>query len=178
MFVYGTSGNDAENAANYQSARLLAESLYYRGNGAVDIISDRDLAQSFTTDARNVILFGNADTNSAWASVLGKSPIEVHRGSITVADHHLQGDDLAAVFLQPRVGSDIALVGVIAGTGPIGQRAADKLPFLTSGAALPDWVILGEDSLRKGAAGVRGTGFFGNDWSYSSVQSAWTSQAN
>jgi hypothetical protein len=173
MFVYGASGNDSETAANYNSARMLAESLYYRANGAVDVLSDREFAQRLATDARNVALFGNADTNSAWASLLAKSPIDVHRGSIVLGDQHFDGDDLAAVFLQPRAGSDVALVGVIAGTGPTGQRAADRLGFLTSGAALPDWLILGEDSLRKGIGGVRGAGFFANDWSYTQVGAAW-----
>jgi hypothetical protein len=75
------------------------------------------------------------------------------------------GPDLAAVFIQPRKGSDIASVGVVAGTGLPGSKLCDRLPYFTSGAAFPDFIVYGADSLQTGSKGLRAAGFFANDWS-------------
>ncbi|HEX4796028.1 MAG TPA: prolyl oligopeptidase family serine peptidase [Humisphaera sp.] len=172
MFVYPTRGNADENAAAYASARMLAESLYYRGNGAVDIVPDSEFDDAATGN-RNVILFGNADINSAWGTVLKQCPIEIRRGAVTVGDRRIEGADLAALFVYPRAGSDKALVGAIGATGPAGMRAVDRMPLLSSGAALPDWMVVGEDALQKGMAGVRGAGYFSNQWTIAPNDSAW-----
>ena len=115
---------------------------------------------------RNVILYGHAGMNAAWGPLLGSAPVAVGRGRLTVGDREQKADDLACLLVYPRPGSDVASVGVVAGTGPHGLRLADRLPYFSSGAAYPDWVVL--DS-----AGVRGAGFFGNDWQVTSGESAW-----
>ncbi len=73
LFVYGTAGDSQENEANYDKARLDAETFWYRGNGAVELIPDREFEPTAEPD-RNIILFGNADTNSAWAALLPDCP--------------------------------------------------------------------------------------------------------
>ncbi|RYZ54635.1 MAG: alpha/beta hydrolase, partial [Sphingobacteriales bacterium] len=65
VFVYGTSGNAAENIWSFNKARFDAETWYYRGNGAVDVISDKDYSLEKYKD-RGVIIFGNANTNAAY----------------------------------------------------------------------------------------------------------------
>jgi hypothetical protein len=175
MFVYPTHGNADENAAAYASARMLAESLYYRGNGAVDMLPDSEFGAEATRD-RNVILFGNADTNAAWPAVLEGCPIDVRRAGVTVGEKKISGNDLAAVFLYPRAGSDSALAGVISASGPTAMRAIDRMPLLASGSALPDWIVIGEDALKKGAGGVRGTGYFSNQWMIAPRESAWAAE--
>jgi len=69
------------------------------------------------------------------------------------------------MFIRPRAGSDVASVGAIAATGPVGMRAATRIPIFVSGVGLPDVVVFGADVWTKGVAGVRAAGFFGNDWS-------------
>jgi len=86
---------------------FVAEGFYYRGNGSIDVIPDTEFDANSTD--RNVILFGNADTNSAWPAVLKDSPIQVANGSAKVGDHDLKGDDLAVLFLRPRAGSDTTM---------------------------------------------------------------------
>jgi hypothetical protein len=44
VFVYGTAGNKEENEWALQKVRYDAETWYYRGNGAVDIIADKDFS--------------------------------------------------------------------------------------------------------------------------------------
>ena len=80
VFVYGTKGTPEENAWAQTKARFDAETFWYRGNGAIPVIADA----AFEGDkyrGRNVVLYGNADTNAAWSSLLGDSPIQVKRGN-------------------------------------------------------------------------------------------------
>jgi len=39
--------------------------------------------------------------------------------------------------------------------------------------AYPDWTILDPDILKLGTKGIRGCGFFGNDWKLESGEGAW-----
>jgi hypothetical protein len=112
-----------------------------------------------------VVLYGNANSNAAWPALLGDGPVRVSAGSVKVGKREWLGDDLACMFIRPRPGSDKASVGAIAGSGLKGMRAADRLPYFTSGVGYPDLFVLGADSLTKGVGGVRLAGFFGNDWS-------------
>ncbi len=114
---------------------------------------------------RNVILYGNADTNAAWAELLEASPVQVRRGKVAFDKRELTGDDLVCLFCHPRPLSDHALVGVVATTGAKGQRAAQRANYFVSGAGYPDLLIYGADMLTRGSRGVRVAGYFGNDWS-------------
>lgn len=170
-FVFGTRGSEEETTLELDEARLLAENLYYRGNGAVDILSDVEF-QKKPADDRNVVLFGNAQTNAAWNTLLNGCPCDVRDGSISIGDRKFEGKDLAALLLYPRHGSDKALVGAIASTGPAGGRLTERLPILVSGVGYPDWMVIQSDALRTGDRGVLAAGFFANDWSLDSSQSA------
>lgn len=185
LFVYGTKGNAAENAWALAKARYDAEQFWYRGNGAIEIIPDTAFDPKLPpsppkgersgvrgTD-RNVILFGNSDTNAAWHALLGASPIQVQRGKINIGKRAEQGDDRACLFIQPRPGSDRALVGAVSGTGLHGMRLTDRLPLFVSGVAYPDWIVLDGSSLTRGLEGVRAAGYFGPDWQIDSGESAW-----
>ena len=172
IFVYGTSGTLQENDWSYRKAKLDVEAFWYRGNGTVDIISDKAFDPRAEPD-RSVIVYGNTDCNSAWKTVLSGSPIAVRRDSVRVGERMTGGDDLAVVFLRPRPRSSIAHVGVIAGTGAAGMRLLDRLPVFIAGVAYPDWVVMDSTTLVKGVDGVRSAGFFGNDWSMERAQAAW-----
>ena len=131
---------------------------------------------AFKPDAeldRNVILYGSADTNRAWKSLLGDSPVQVHRGRVVVGDRVERGTDLACLFIRPRPGSDRACVGAICGTGITGMRLTNRLPIFLSGVGYPDCVILDSTMPEKGAGGVRAAGFFGIDWSVTAGEFKW-----
>jgi pimeloyl-ACP methyl ester carboxylesterase len=164
MFVYGTKGSPGEYAWALQKARFDAETFWYRGNGGIEIVPDSAFDPDRERD-RNVVLYGNADSNAAWHALLGDGPVRVSAGLVKVGKRELHGDDLACLFVRPRPGSDCACVGVVAGSGLKGMRTADRLPYFTSGVGYPDLFVLSADSLTKGVAGVRLAGFFGNDWS-------------
>lgn len=163
VFVYGTSGNNEEDQANYNKARYDAETWYYRGNGAVDMIPDREFDSASYKD-RGVILYGNSDTNSAWDNLLKESPIQVNRGEIQFGNQTFEGDDLGAFFLYPRPDSDIASVAVISGTGLKGMKSAVANQYFAGGSGFPDFFMFKSSMLKNGENSVIGAGFFDNNW--------------
>lgn len=165
IFVYGTNGTPDENAWALAKARFDAEQFWYRGNGSIDVISDREFDGSKEAD-RNVVLYGHADMNSAYSALLGDAKISVRRGKITAGSLTETGDDLALLLAFPRPKSNVATVGVVAGSGLHGMRLTDRLSYFSSGVAYPDWTILDPN-------GVRGAGYFGNDWQIETGETAW-----
>jgi poly(3-hydroxybutyrate) depolymerase len=163
VFVYGTGGTNDENDWNWQKARYDAETWYYRGNGAVDIIADVDYSPAKYAN-RGVVLFGNATTNKAWKSLLADCPIQLERNQVRVGDQQWQGDDLATYFVWPIKGSATASVAVVGGTGIKGMRAASANQYFAGASGFPDFMIFGLDMVRSGSQGVRMAGFFDNDW--------------
>jgi pimeloyl-ACP methyl ester carboxylesterase len=172
LFVIGTHGSPEENAWALQKARIDAESFWYRGNGCIEIVTDADFDASKEPD-RNVVLYGNADTNSAWKALLGDSPVQVRSGRLTVGGREEKGAELGCLFVRPRPMSDVALVGAVTGTGLKGMRLTDRLPYFISGVGYPDCVLLGPEALTKGLAGVKAAGFFGPDWSVDRGEFVW-----
>jgi dienelactone hydrolase len=170
ILVYGTAGNEAENAWSFAKARFDAETFKYRGNGAFEVISDRELlgapAGSALADPdRNIILYGNSDTNAAWPSVLGGDDLELTREVVRIGSGRHEAGDHALLALRPRLGSDLALVGVVGGTSLTACRATDRLPYFVSGVAYPDFTVFGTDVYERGLEGVTRAGFFAGDWS-------------
>jgi hypothetical protein len=165
VLVYATAGSKEENEWAFAKARFDAESWYYRGNGAVDILSDREYVALKENVRHNVILYGNADTNSAWPALFPTHcPIRLSRGAAMIGGHSEHGDDVACLFTYPAKGSRVHSVGVVGGTGLAGMRLTDRLPYFVSGVAYPDIILIGPEMLEKGTSGVRAAGFFGNDW--------------
>jgi len=173
VLVYGTGGTADERARAYNKARFDAEMFWYRGNGSVEVIADTAFNSDNIHNGRNVVLYGNADTNRQWANLLDKSPIEVRAGRIRVGDRQLVGADLAAYFIRPGAGHSIQSVGVVAWTGPAGWVAAGPGQYFVSGAGFPDAMIVSADIFRFGTGGIRMLGWFGNDWRVETGEFAW-----
>ncbi|GAB4050849.1 carboxylesterase family protein [Spirosoma litoris] len=177
VFVYGTKGTKEENDWNWQKARYDAETWYYRGNGAIDIIADTDFSLAKYAD-RGVVLFGNATNNAAWQSLLADCPIQLERNRIRAGSQQWQGDDLATYFVWPIKGSKTASVAVIGGTGLKGMKAASANQYFAGASGFPDFMIFGLDMVRDGSKGVRMAGFFDNDWKLAPEQYTVNGQKN
>jgi hypothetical protein len=183
VLVYGTKGSPEENAWTLNKARYDAETFYYRGNGAIELVADTDVVsgrvyqdtnRQAQPGSRNLILYGNAECNAAWDSLLSKSPVQARRGRLQVGGRELVGDDLGCLFLQPHPSDAQALVGVVAGTGMPGLRATERMPYFLSGAGFPDCLVFGADLPAKGIDGLRAAGFFGQDWQVTSGDFVWS----
>ncbi len=166
VLVYGTAGDASEDRQALERARYDAERWWYRGNGAAETISDAELlAHAPRYVGRNVVLYGNASTNAAWDHVLPPScPLRVDRGRAVVGARTYEGDDLAALFLYPRLGDEGALAGAVAWTGEKGERATIPCAYLSSGVGFPDYVLFGPEVFDRGDTGVRTAGLFDVAW--------------
>lgn len=163
IFVYGTKGDREENAWAYQKAIYDAQVWYYRGNGAVDLVADKDFHPAKYPD-RGVVIYGNAQTNQAWKTLLADSPVQVKRGLITIGNQLYKGTDLGAYFMWPRADSEVASVAVISGSGIIGMKATESNQYFAAGSGYPDYMVFSAEMLINGYKGIKSTGFYTNDW--------------
>ncbi len=165
VLVYGTSGNADESREQVDLARWISESWWYRGNGSTEILSDREfLAHRAACVARNVILFGNADTNAAWKTLVPAAcPLAAKRGELRLGERTFEGAGLGALCVYPRA-DDATLVGLFADTGAAGTRLLATLPVFVSGVGIPDYALFGPDVLAKGDGGVLAAGWFDHAW--------------
>jgi len=164
VFVYGTRGSKEENTWAFEKARLDAEKLWYRGNSSIEIISDAEFNPAKYKD-RNVLLFGNSKTNSAWNVLLKDSPIQVDNKKVKAGSKEYKGDDYACIFIRARADSKIASVGAVSGTGIEGMRLANITQYFDQYLGFPDVVVYNSDIFQSDEKGVVFTGYFGNDWS-------------
>ncbi|CAN5760745.1 alpha/beta hydrolase [soil metagenome] len=163
IFVYGTKGTKAENEWSLNKAKYDAESWYYRGNGAVDMVSDKAFLM-MNTVGRGVVLYGNKSSNAAWENLLADCPIQVDRNRVTLGDKTWTGDDLAGYFTWPIKNSPVTSVAVISGSGLKGMRAADANQYFAGGSGFPDFMIFKLGMLVAGAKEIQLAGFFDNNW--------------
>ncbi|MBV6458704.1 MAG: hypothetical protein HONBIEJF_01840 [Fimbriimonadaceae bacterium] len=164
ILVYGTTGTDEENLWSYATARFQAETWGYRANGSFEVVSDKEFDIN-GTQGRSVILYGNADSNAIWSTLLKGVPINARRGEFGFNRESFKGDDLAFAFAVPRPGLGQPLIGCIGGTGMKGMRLVTRAPFFLSGVAFPDLAVWRTSVLERGFEGVEAAGYFGSDWS-------------
>lgn len=163
IFVYGTAGNAEENEWSINKARFDAESWYYRGNGAIDIIADKEYSKSKYV-GRNVVLIGNATTNSAWKVLLNDCPVQIKRDLVMAGNKSWKGDDLGAYFVWPIKGTASNSVSVIAGSGVKGMDAVNANQYFAGGSGFPDIMIYRLKMLQSGVGEVEYAGFYDNNW--------------
>lgn len=172
VLVYATKGSKSENEWYYNRARVDAEMFYYRANGNVEMVSDKEFDLNNYTD-RNVILYGNATNNSAWNKLLADCPLQVRNGSLSLGGKTLTGNNLGAYYIYKRKDSGKASVGVVTATGDKGMKAAYANHYLVNGTTFPDVLIFNDTILKEGISGVECSGFFGNNWSYETGDFEW-----
>lgn len=171
ILVYGTKGNAGENAQMLAKARYDLERWQYQGNGSFDVLADTEFDPAQHPD-RDVVLYGNADTNTAFALVAA-APVAVRKGVARIGKRELHGEDLCLLFCYPRPDSEVASVAVIGGTGMTGMRLTERLGYFISGASFPDVLLYGPEMLEKGTGGVLAAGFLGEDWGVESAEIIW-----
>lgn len=162
VWVYGTYGSDEENKAILAKVRYDAQNWWYRGNGNVVIVPDREFDPEKFAGC-NVILYGNSDINSVFKSLLKDCPIQVDRNEVRIGQKSYQGD-ASVLFVYPRTGSDENLVGIIGMTTLKSVRVNYQASYFTSGVTCPDYVIFSPETLSNGMSGVLDAGYFDNQW--------------
>ncbi len=182
VLAYGTQGTPAENAWALAKARYDAETFYYRGNASLELVADVDLVarqrgrqpgRAGEIGLPNVVVYGHAEGNAAWAFLLARSPVQAHRGRLQVGGRELAGEGLGCLFLQPHPLDPGALVGVVCGSGMPGMRVTERMPYFLSGPGFPDCLVIDAELPAKGLEGVRAAGFFGQDWQVNTGEFVW-----
>lgn len=178
IFVYATGGTPEENDWSWRRAQFDLDVWASRGNGRADLWADEVFVstQPHWRAGHNIVIYGHADMNKAWSLLVQPCPIDARRGKVRIGTRTLERDDLALLFVYPRTESNLVSAAVVCGTGPVGARLTEALPYFTSGVAYPDWTVFAPEMLEQGSAGVLGTGFFGFDWSLNRGQTAWQSE--
>ena len=172
VFVYGTKGSAEENTWALEKARYDAETWYYRGNGAVDVISDAQFTEQQYPNT-GVVLYGNAQTNSAYPLLLAGCPVSIGAGLARIGSKEYRSGDIGAYFVWPRKGSNHASIAVIGGTGIKGMRAAESNQYFTGGSGFPDFLFFNASLFMQGEKGLQAAGYFNTDWT---LGSDWTEQ--
>ncbi|OQY04454.1 MAG: hypothetical protein B6I25_06850 [Planctomycetales bacterium 4572_13] len=121
-------------------AALLESITFSIGLNSYEILFDKEFKPAKYPD-RNIVLYGNSRTNSAWNKLLSDSPIQVSAGKVTIGDKTFTGDDIGSLFIRPRKDSDTACVTAISGTGIVGMRANDALSANVTGGSY--WAVPG-----------------------------------
>ncbi len=172
VLVYATNGSLTENEWYYNRARFDAETFWYRANGHIEIVKDSDFSLKKYPD-RNVVIYGNADNNLAWNTLLKDSPIQVKDYGVNFNGKSLFGNQWGMYFIVPRRDSDFASVGVVSATGSKGMKAAYMNHYLVNGTTFPDVLLFDNSVLTEGMPAVKCAGFFGNDWSVETGEFEW-----
>jgi hypothetical protein len=165
------TGGDAEHAAWWSSmARYDNERWWYRGNGRFEVVTDADFLAGGANEGarfgdRNVVLYGDAESNRAWDVVFAGCAVRAEPGVVSVGDRAFAGEGLALLMVRERSDAPGRLAGAIAGTGFAGDRLPAALPYFTSGVGVPDFVVIDAAMLTDGLPGVRAAGWFDNAWS-------------
>jgi hypothetical protein len=153
VLVYGTNGSKKENELLIAKVRYDSEMFWYVGNGAFDIIADKDFDPA-KYEKNNILLYGNKEQNSAYDKLLADSPVRISDNSISVKDNEIRGKDMGCYFVYPKKGSNNNLVGVIAGTGEEGIKLTYLRPFLKPGSSFPDFTVFNTEILKNENKGI------------------------
>ena len=168
ILVYGTGGDPEENAALLARARYDAQQWWYLGNGNARLASDRTfLMEGHDEDfsERNVILYGNQDSNAAWSAVIpDECPLLVRRNEMRLGKKVWRGPGYGAIFVQPRKGEHFTLAAAFADTGLAGTKLGYLLEPFRSGVGYPDYVVFGPEVMKHGDGGVMAAGWFETGW--------------
>lgn len=188
LLVYGTRGPQAARDWAAAKARYDAQLFLYRGAGRLPVQTDRSyvarVRQGATTTDRTAVLYGNAETNTAWSLMRQEAffrrqrTVGVENGLASLGRRPEAGDDLALVTVRPRPGDARSSLVVIGGAGPAGMRMTTRLRYFWAGIDYPDYLLYGPESLAppEGAApadDVRAAGYFDIDWGVDSGAILW-----
>jgi dienelactone hydrolase len=178
VLVYGTHGDAEENTWSLARARFDAEQWWYRGNGRAVLVSDDSFLSGLDAGkvAGNAILYGGSPLNAAAARLCAGQATRIEKGSVTVGDHHLTGDDLGVLTIGTfSAGSEHGrfTYGLLGGSGKAGMRVTERLPYLSSGVGVPDLCIVHGDLWAKGSQSIEAAGFLDREFSTKHAEIVW-----
>ncbi len=165
--VIPTGGTPEETEWCLQLARLYAYGWWYRGNGALTVMTDAEALGDSAWDG-NYICLGTPWANQLRNALSADSPLWYGTGGLSFGGRALPDTDVSYKFITPyqySAGSGLCLVE--GGTSLKALKRLAAMQGIYSGAGFPDWMVWDDEVKLKGMAGVLGMGFFDMDWQVS-----------
>jgi hypothetical protein len=162
--VVPTGGVQGEYEWCLQLARLYGYNWWYRGNGALTVMTDTEALadQGFSG---NYICLGTAWANQLRNATSVDSPLWYGSGGLSIAGRTLPDKDVSYKFITPySYGLSSGLCLVEGGTSLKALKRLAAVQGIYSGAGFPDWMVWDDEVKLKGMGGVLGMGFFDLDW--------------
>ncbi|MBL0177000.1 MAG: hypothetical protein IPP94_17385 [Ignavibacteria bacterium] len=140
-----------------------------------DIESGNARRRSWTSleERCNVVLYGNAKTNTIWKTLLADRSRAGATRLRDGADKTVKGSGLFCLFIRPHPSVETACVAVVSGTGIDGMRAVMPLGYLSPGLPFPDLLVGFSDIFTRGEDAIVAAGYFGTNWSVETGDIAW-----
>jgi dienelactone hydrolase len=162
--VVPTSGGQAEYEWCLQLARLYAYNWWYRGNGALTVMTDGE-ALADNEWQGNFICLGTPSANRFRVKINADSPLRSRDRGLRFGDYPFPAADVSYKFITPYTyGSSSGLCLVEGGTSLKALKRLAAMQGIYSGAGFPDWMVWDDEVKLKGMGGVLAMGFFDMDW--------------
>ncbi|MGQ9678554.1 MAG: prolyl oligopeptidase family serine peptidase [bacterium] len=159
--VYGTQ-NPALVEILRHSATQEALRWFLIGNGTTEIFPDTALIPL----NRNLILLGGPAENRLTKKIARQLPLTIHAGKLHSPLAGLGGESLAVILTYPNPLNPEKLALVRMGTDPQSTNLSLFWGVISSGTAIPDFIVFDQRVRKFGWNGVRAAGFFNSDWEF------------
>jgi len=163
VLVYGTIGDSLSTENNLHQARLQSYAWWYRANGFAEILPDTEITEEII-GKYNLILFGNAETNSVLKWINHKLPIRVEEKQVVMQTQRTKEQNLCLIEIYPNPLYPDNFVLLYSATSQEAQNIMGLFSPLYAGSGLPDYVVYDKSVLTYGWAGVVAAGFFDENW--------------
>lgn len=170
MLIYGTIGDSLSSRNNFAQARMQSYVWWYRANGYVEILPDTEVTSDIIKDY-NLVVFGNAETNSVLKWINHKLPVRVERESIIINNQRLIQKNLCLIEIYPNPLNSEKYVLVYSATSAEAEKLMGFFMPLHTGAGLPDYIVYDKSVLVYGWGGVIAAGFFDREWKFDARRS-------
>lgn len=162
--VLPTNGSLKEAEWCMQLARLYSYNWWYRGNGALTVVNDKDALVDNEWKGSYICL-GVIGSNLLRQDLATLSPMGLNVHGVIVRGHALPWKDVTYKFITPYwLAGERGLCLVEGGTSLAALKRLPAMMGLYSGAGFPDWMVWDDEVKLKGMGGVLGMGFFDMNW--------------
>jgi predicted esterase len=163
LLVVGTQGDGDEArqviAASRRAALAMARDWMTRANGIARIKADGEVTPDDIASF-NLILFGNAATNSLLSKINDAMPLKLTPKGIVRGERIISGDDAGLIMIRPNPLNAGRYVVVVGGNTPRVLETAMRLRMTD----IPDYVVFDGSALSGKHVEFLDGGYFDKHW--------------
>ena len=164
VFVLPSGRSDDSVVQKWVEAESQHAMTHWRKHFRGDIrkVLDKDLTQQHIADS-NIILFGDAKSNSVIADIIGKLPIEWDSDQIKIGNQSVASKSHVPIMIYPNPQNPDRYVVLNSG---FTFREYDYLNNARQTAKLPDWALVDvtDGANFQDPGKIKSAGFFNEQW--------------